>query len=111
MRYIAGNVRTVTSQLDSTVAVISKMCKNHFINFCQKNEKFSGIKYVFDVQTSLEVKGMFDQARDVQSISINDFSTLYTLFDHEHLLGNMKWLLQKLSKNSNYRHIRLAGYQ
>ena len=109
MRYIAGNVRTVTSQLDSTVAVILKMCKNHFINFCRKNEKFSGIKYVFDVQTGLEVKGMFDQARDVQSISINDFSTLYTLFDHEHLLGNMKWLLQRLSKNSNLRHIKLAA--
>ena len=52
---------------------------------------------------------MFDQAREVQSISINDFSTLYTLFDHEHLLGNIKWLLHKLSRNSGHRHIKLAG--
>ena len=109
MRYIAGNVKTATSQLDKTVALILKMCKSHFINLCRKNEVLSGNKYVFDVQTSMEVKGMFDQAHDVQSISINDFSTLYTLFDHEHLLGNMKWLLQKLAKNSNYRHIRLSG--
>ena len=109
MRYIAGNVSTVTSQLDKCVALILKMCKGHFINLCLKNEKFSGVKYVFDVQTSMEVKGMFDQARDTQSISINDFSTLYTLFDHEHLLGNIKWLLQKLSKNSGKRHIRLAA--
>ena len=107
MRYIAGNVSTVTSQLDKLVALILKMCKNHFINLCQKSEAFSGVKYVFDVQTSMEVKGMFDQARDAQFISINDFSTLYTLFDHKHLLGNMKWLLLKLSKNSNLRHIKL----
>ena len=57
----------------------------------------------------MEVKEMFDQARDAQSISINDFWTLYTLFDHEHLLGNMKWLLHKLSKNSGYRHIKLGA--
>ena len=109
MRYIAGNVRTVTSQLDGTVALILKMCKSYFINLCRKNEKFSGRKCVFDVETSMEVKGMFDEANNVQSISINDFSTLYTLFDHEHLLGNIKWLLHKLSKNSNYRHIRVAN--
>ena len=73
MRYIAGNVKTVTSQLDRSVSYILKMCKSHFINLCRKNERFSGMKYVFDVQTSMEVKGMFDQAHDVQSISINDF--------------------------------------
>ena len=70
---------------------------------------FSGVKYVFDGQTSMQVKEIFDQARDAQTISIDDFSTLYTLFDHEHLLNNMKWLLQKLSKNSNLRHIKLAA--
>ena len=52
---------------------------------------------------------MFDNANGIVSISINDFSTLYTLFDHEHLLGNISWLLHKLSKNSNLRHIRI-GY-
>ena len=109
MRYIAGNVSTVTSQLDKTVALILKMCKSHFVNLCRRNEEFSGRKYVFDVETSMEVKGMFDKANNVQSISINDFSTLYTLFDHDHLLGNIKWLLHKLSKNSNMRHIRVTN--
>ena len=107
MRYIAGNVKTVTSQLDGVVAKILKMCKSHFINLCRKNEEFSGKKYNFDVQTSMEVKDMFDRAVRVESISINDFSTLYTLFDHEHLLGNISWLLHKLSRNSNMRHIRI----
>ena len=108
MRYIAGNVSTVTSQLDRIVALILKMCKSHFVNFCRKSEEFTGRKYVFDVETSMDVKGMFDKANNVQSISINDFSTLYTLFDHDHLLGNIKWLLHKLSKNSNMRHIKVA---
>ena len=44
---------------------------------------------------------MFDDAYGkVDSITINDFSTLYTLFDHDHLLHNIKWLLETLSKNS-----------
>ena len=51
---------------------------------------------------------MFDKASDIVSISINDFSTLYTLFDHEHLLANILWLLHKLAKNSNHRHIRIG---
>ena len=53
---------------------------------------------------------MFDKVQGrANSISINDFSTLYTLFDHDHLLGNMSWLLDKLSKNSGMRYIRI-GY-
>ena len=84
------------------------MCKSHFINLCRKSEEFSGRKLVFDVQTSMEVKNMFDKAENVLSISINDFSTLYTLFDHEHLLGNISWLLHRLAKNSNQRHIRIG---
>ena len=108
MRYIAGNVKTVTSRLDSIVALILKMCKSHFTNLCHKNEEYSGRKYVFDVQTSMEVKDMFDKADNVVSISINDFSTLYTLFDHEHLLANISWLLHRLAKNSNHRHIRIG---
>ena len=77
------------------------MCKSHFRNLCKVYEGYSGIKYCFDVKTSTEVKDMFDGAYSlVASISINDFSTLYTLFDHDHLLSNIRWLLDTLSKNS-----------
>ena len=51
---------------------------------------------------------MFDNAHGkVDSISINDFSTLYTLFDHDHLLSNMRWLFETLSKNSGYNCIKI----
>ena len=39
---------------------------------------------------------------------INDFSTLYTLFEHDHLLGNITWLISKLSKNSGYHHVKIG---
>ena len=101
MRYIAGNVSTITSQLDERVANILKMCKSHFRNLCKVYENYSGIRHCFDVENSTEVKDMFDGAcGEANSISINDFSTLYTLFDHDHLLKNVKWLLDTLSKNS-----------
>ena len=101
MRYIAGNVSTVTSPLDEKVAKILKMCKSHFRNLCKVYERHSGVRHCFDVETSAEVKDMFDGATgEVSNISINDFSTLYTLFDHDHLLKNMKWLLETLSRNS-----------
>ena len=100
MRFIAGNISTVTTKLDVVVALALKMAKDHFRNLCNKCTGYSGIRYYFDVQTSAEVKGMFDSAIGLAtSISINDFSTLCTLFDHDHLLGNMTWLLNKLSKN------------
>ena len=100
MRYIAGNIDTVLSQLDEVVAKILKMCKSHFQNLCNKYKNFSGVRYCFDVGTSGEVKQMFDNlGGNAETISINDFSTLYTLFDHDHLLSNISWLLSKLSKN------------
>ena len=112
MRYIAGNVSTVTSKLDFLVANVLKMCKNHFKNLCIKAQNFSGVRYFFDVQTSSEVKGMFEEIQgSALSISINDFSTLYTLFDHDHLLSNMNWLLSKLSRNSGMSYIRVGHEQ
>ena len=108
MRYIAGNVNCVTSQLDDKIARVLKMCKSHFRNLCGVYERYSGVKHCFDVETSTEVKDMFDNAHGkVDSISINDFSTLYTLFDHDHLLSNMRWLLETLSKNSDYNCIKI----
>ena len=108
MRFIAGNVSTITSQLDEKVAKILKMCKTHFRNLSRVYENYSGIKHCFDVETSTEVKNMFDDAYGkVDSITINDFSTLYTLFDHDHLLHNIKWLLETLSKNSGKNCIKL----
>ena len=109
MRFIAGNVSTVTAKLDRIVALVLKMCKEHFRNLCTKCTGFSGIRYFFDVQTSVEVKAMFDSAAgSAGSISINDFSTLYTLFEHDHLLSNMTWLLGKLSKNSGMQYVRIG---
>ena len=35
-------------------------------------------------------------------------TTLYTLFDHDHLLSNITWLFSKLSKNSGLHHIRIG---
>ena len=108
MRYIAGNVNCVTSQLDEKVACILKLCKSHFRNLCGTYERYSGVKHCFDVETSSAVKEMFDSAHGlVDSISINDFSTLYTLFDHDHLLGNIRWLLETLSKNSGKNCIKV----
>ena len=109
MRYIAGNVSTVTSRLDRIVASVLKMCKEHFRNLCNKNKEFSGVRYYFDVQTSIEVKDMFNSAYGLaDSISINDFSTLYTLFDHDHLMTDINWLLAKLSKNCGMGFLRIG---
>ena len=109
VRYIAGNINTVMTKLDKIVAKVMRMCKDHFRNLCRKNYEYSGVRYYFDVQTSTEVKGMFDIASgSARSISINDFATLYTLFDHDHMLSNTSWLLSKLSKNSGLHHIRVS---
>ena len=51
---------------------------------------------------------MLDGANgEANSISINDFSTLYTLFDQNHLLDNIRWLLDTLSKNSGKLCIKI----
>ena len=79
----------------------------YFRNLCIKSFEYSGTRYFFDVQTSSEVREMFDKVHGrANSISVNDFSTLYTLFDHDHLLANMTWLLGKLSKNSGKNFVR-----
>ena len=106
MRYIAGNVGTVTAKLDRIVALFLKMCK---VIIRTSATNVWGFRYCFDVQTSTEVKAIFDSVSGVaESISINDFSTLYTLFDHDHLLSNITWLISKLSKNSGLYHAKIG---
>ena len=110
-RYIAGNVKVVTSNLDEIVAKILKMCKGHFMNLCKKYEGLSGIRYSFDIEKSADLKAGLDRFQgDARLISVNDFSTLYTLFEHNHLVSNMTWLLDKLSKNSGCQSISV-GYE
>ena len=107
-RFIAGNVKVVTSGLDEIVAKILKMCKGHFRNLCKKYEGFSGIRYCFDIEKSADLKTGLDHFQgNARSISINDFATLYTLFDHDHLARNMTWLLDRLSKNSGFQAVRV----
>ena len=43
MRYIAGNVATLWSQLDGLIAKVLKMCKGHFRNLCRKSDSYNGI--------------------------------------------------------------------
>ena len=42
------------------------------------------------------------------TISVNDFSILYTLFEHDHLISNITWLLGSLSKYSGCHSIRVS---
>ena len=45
---------------------------------------------------------------EARTISINDFSTLYTLFEHDHLVSNMTWLLDRLGKNSGCQNVHVT---
>jgi len=112
MRYIAGNTATILTTLDKTIAKVLKMLKSHFERYCVRIEEFTGIKHYIDIDTSDKAKKMFDSLEGkAETITINDFSTLYTLFDHRHLLDNVRWLLTKLSKNSNCMYITIYhGY-
>ena len=97
------------SGLDGKIANVLKMCKEHFKNLCNKNREYSGVRYFFDVITSMDVKNMLDNLQGkARSISINDFSTLYTLFNHDHLLGNISWMLSKLARNSGCSYISIG---
>ena len=55
------------------------------------------------------MKGCLDRFQgSAETVSVNDFSTLYTLFDHEHLIGNIRWLLGRLSENSGKKFVRVT---
>jgi len=109
MRFIVGNVSAVTSQLDGIVAKILKMCKGHFVNLCGKFKDYTGIRHCFDIETSADLKHNFDSFQgNAESISINDFSTLYTLFEHGHLMRNVRWLLDRLAKNSGMQCVKVT---
>ena len=99
---------TILTVLDRLIAKVLKMIKNHFERYCQKIEEFTGIKHFIDIDTSDKIKKIFDSLEGkAKSITINDFSTLYTLFNHEHLLDNISWIFSKLSKNSGCAYITI----
>jgi hypothetical protein len=67
------------------------------------------LKFSKQTNKQTELK-LFDNLHGkAQTITITDFSTLYTLSDHNHLLTNILWLLSKLSKNKGMGFISL-GY-
>ena len=108
-RFIAGNVKVVTSELDNIIAKILKMCKGHFSRLCKQYEEFSKVRYCFDIEKSADLKAGLDRFKgNAAIISVIDFSTLFAFFEHDHLISNMTWLSGSLSKYSGCHSTRVS---
>ena len=102
--FISGARLCTTKQLSVTLGNLLKMFRAHFIRYTGAIEQQRGYSFNWSVNNSAQVKSKIQARRCNGKLTIADFSTLYTAFEHDNIIGTR---LRRLSAAVNRA---LVGY-
>ena len=83
--------------------------KQHFVRYTTVISKQRGYSFSWMITNSAEVIANAQRTRCNGSLTIADFSTLYTSFEHSTILRCMNSLTDLLFKNANKKYIAVSA--
>ena len=104
-RFIAGARLCTTKQTALVLTNILTMMRNHFISYTDTIRRQRGYSFSWSIKNSAEVVAKTKLLRSNGKLTIADFSTLYTSFEHETIMKCMHFLVELLFKNSRNKYI------
>ena len=109
-RFIAGAKYASTKQLSVRLADILYMLKGHWERYTTKVGETKGYKLYWPIDNSGEVTQMLRRKKlpDNNKITIADFSTLYTSFEHDIIIANANAMIDILFKNAASKYIAMG---
>ena len=109
-RFISGARLCSTKQLSITLATALKMFRAHFLRYTTAIEQQRGYSFNWSVNNSDQVKRKLQSHTSNGKLTIADFSTLYTAFEHDTILRSMFFLVQKLFKHSHASYLAIGAH-
>ena len=109
-RFIAGARLCSTKQLSVTLTKILQGIKSHWIRYTAVVGERKNVRLNWSIADSGEVIRMLKRERlpDNNKLTIADFSTLYTSFEHKIILSCMTSLVDKMFKHSGHKYLSIG---
>ena len=108
-RFISGARLCTTKQLSVTLATALKTFRSHFIRYTNVIEQQRGYAFNWSVNNSSQVKKKLQSRPCNGKLTIADFSTLYTAFEHDIIIRSMAFLLDILFKHANATFLAIGN--
>lgn len=97
-RYIISSVNCQSKPLAKMITKGLKLCQKQHESWCRVLRSYTGINHFFIIdknQPILDSLRELSNKSKANSIETFDFSTLYTMIQHDNLLENLNWFIEK----------------
>ena len=108
-RFIAGARNCTMKQISVDLTKIYTMFKQHFTRYTAMITRQRGYSYSWSVKNSIEVIKKTTKTKRNNILTISDFSTLYTSFEHNTIIKCMTFLIELLFKHANKKYIAIGS--
>ncbi len=111
-RYIVGAKKSSIKPISCVLLKILKLFRSHFINYSKKAKNFTGLSNNWSINDSIQTLNLVNKIKhnSVKSVIVADFSTLYTMFQHDIVMKSLISLTDILFKNSEKSFVCI-GYK
>ena len=101
-RFIAGARHSTSKKASVILHRMLVFFKSHFLKYCQAVKKRSGITVAWTMDGSKDVHNMFTtlNGRKIQKVYTADFSTMFTMFEHDIIMENILALINLCFNNA-----------
>ena len=103
-RFIAGASRCTTKQLSIIINLGLKVIKDNFRKYCDAIYRNSGYNFFWSVNSTFQFLDKIKE-REVHSVQVYDFSTLYTNLDQAKTLEHLNALFDLIFNENNRKFL------
>ena len=109
-RFIAGARHSSTKQLSVALTKILQGIKSHWTRYVTNVGEKKGLNLHWSISNSGEVIKLLRRGKmpDNSKLTIADFSTLYTSFEHGVIMSHVSALIEKMFKNAGHKYIAVG---
>ncbi len=112
-RYIVGAKKSSIKPISCLLLKILQLFRSHFINYTKKAKNFNGLNYNWSINDSTQALNVVNKAKNIKNAKTMiaaDFSTMYTMLEHDTVLKSITYLANLLFNNTGKQFI-CVGYE
>ena len=109
-RFIAGARFSTLKKASILLHRLLVFFKKHFVNYCNMVKKRKGVSIMWTINGSNDVYNMYKRlhAYKITKITTADFSTMFTMFEHDIIKDSMVQLINLCFRNAGKKGVNIS---
>ncbi len=111
-RFIVGAKKSSVKPISVLLQKILKLFRSHFLNYANKAKSYNSLNINWSINDSTQALNVVNKAirkSGSNTLITADFSTMYTMLDHETIFKSIAYLMNMLFKNAGKQFV-CVGY-